>query len=151
MLKVTMNPPGREDEIKLAHRMLGSETPEQTLVGGGVRPVLGGAEIALVSASLEQVAIRPELLAYIVDLVRATRDHESVLVGGGPRATQALLLASRAFAVLRGQDFVTPDDIRSMAVPTLEHRVILRPEFEIEGLKISEVIGRVFRQVPVPR
>ena len=95
--------------------------------------------------------MRPELVGYIVDLVRATRQSESVLVGGGPRATQALLLASRALAVLEGRDFVTPDDIKSMAIPVLEHRVILRPEFEIEGLKISEVIERVFRDVAVPR
>ena len=151
MLKITMNPPEREDEIQLAARMLSSESPERTLASGAVSPVLGPGEIGEAASVLEQVAVRPELLAYIVDLVRATRQHESVLVGGGPRATQALLLASRAYAALQGQDFVTPDDIRFMAVPTLEHRVILRPEFEVEGLKTSEVIERVFRSVAVPR
>jgi MoxR-like ATPase len=151
MLKITMNPPTRDEELLLAQRLLGADAPEATLAAGAVQPALGANQIADIAKVLEQITVRPELLAYIVDLVRATRQHESVLVGGGPRATQALLLASRAYAVLQGQDFVTPDDIRLMAIPTLEHRVILRPEFEIEGLKISEVIERVFRSVAVPR
>ena len=151
LLKISMNPPSREDELALAERMLGQSSPERTLESGGVRAVLGAGELAHASAVLEQVLIRPELLGYIVDLVRSTREHESVLVGGGPRATQGLVLASRACAVLQGRDFVTPDDIKTMAMPVLEHRVILRPEFEIEGMRISEVIERVFRTVAVPR
>jgi MoxR-like ATPase len=151
MLKITMNPPSREEEMTLAFRLLGAEAPERILASGTVRPVLGAAELSSAGQVLEQITIRPELLGYIVDLVRATRQNESVLVGGGPRATQALLLASRAFAVLQGRDFVTPDDVKAMAIPVLEHRVILRPEFEIEGLKISEVIERIFRDVAVPR
>ena len=151
MLKITMNPPSREEEVDLAQRMLGEHSPELTLASGAVQAVLNPGTLSAAAAALEQVTVRQELVGYIVDLVRATRQSESVLVGGGPRATQALLLASRAQAVLDGRDFVTPDDIKSMAVPVLEHRVILRPEFEIEGLKITEVIERVFRDVAVPR
>jgi MoxR-like ATPase len=151
MLKITMDTPTRDDEVQLAQRMIGSNSPEQTLAGGAVNAALNESEIVDAATALEQVTVRPELLTYIVDLVRATREHESVLVGGGPRATQALLLGSRAWAVMQGQDFVTPDDIRHMAIPTLEHRVILRPEYEMEGMKISEVIERVFRSVSVPR
>ena len=151
MLKITMDTPTRDDEVHLAQRMLGDNSPERTLAAGAVTATLTEAEIADAAKALEQVTVRQELLSYIVDLVRATREHESVLVGGGPRATQALLLGARAWAVLQGQDFVTPDDIRHMAIPTLEHRVILRPEYEIEGMKISEVIERVFRSVSVPR
>jgi MoxR-like ATPase len=151
MLKITMDAPTRDEEVQLANRMLGENSPERTLAAGAVTATLTEAEIADAAKALEQVTVRPELLSYIVDLVRATREHESVLVGGGPRATQALLLGARAWAVLQGQDFVTPDDIRHMAIPTLEHRVILRPEYEIEGMKIAEVIERVFRSVSVPR
>ena len=151
MMKITMDTPTRDDEVQLAQRMLGTNSPEQTLAAGAVNAALTQAEIADAAKALEQVTVRPELLSYIVDLVRATREHESVLVGGGPRATQALLLGARAWAVLQGQDFITPDDIRHMAIPTLEHRVILRPEYEIEGMKIAEVIERVFRSVTVPR
>jgi MoxR-like ATPase len=151
MLKIVMNPPAREEELQLASRMLNKEAPELTLNSGAVQPVLTADHLAAAKQILDQITVRPELVGYIVDLVRATRQHESVLVGAGPRATQSLLLASRGFAVMQGRDFVTPDDIKSMAIPVLEHRLILRPEFEIEGLKISEVIERVFRNVAVPR
>jgi MoxR-like ATPase len=86
-----------------------------------------------------------------VDIVRATRSHESVLVGAGPRATQSLIMASRAYAAISGRDFVTPDDIKAMAPPVLEHRLILRPEFEIEGLAVAEVIQQLLQQIAVPR
>jgi MoxR-like ATPase len=151
MLKIVMNPPEREEELQLAQRMVGSHSPEKTLERGEVQPILSEEQLAVVAAELEKVTVRPELLGYIVDLVRATRQHEAVLVGAGPRATQALLLSSRAFAVIQGRDFVNPDDIKSMAAPVLEHRLILRPEFEVEGLKITEVIDRIFRNVAVPR
>jgi len=91
------------------------------------------------------------MIAYLVDVVRATRQNESVLVGAGPRATQSLIMASRACAAISGRDFVTPDDIKAMALPVLEHRLILRPEFEIEGLAVGEVIQQILQQVTVPR
>ena len=72
-------------------------------------------------------------------------------VPSGPRATQALLLASRAAAALSGRDYVTPDDVKSLAAPVLQHRLILRPEYEIEGLSVPEVIDRVLQEVAVPR
>ena len=72
-------------------------------------------------------------------------------MGAGPRGTQGLLLASRAFAAIKGRDFITPDDIKAMAVPVLEHRLILRPEYEIEGLTIREVIENILQEIAVPR
>jgi MoxR-like ATPase len=72
-------------------------------------------------------------------------------VGAGPRATQALILASRAAAARGGRDFVTPDDVKALAGPGLEHRRILRPEYEIEGLTVREVVNRILQDVPVPR
>jgi MoxR-like ATPase len=151
MLKITMNPPGREDELSLARRMVGKESPEAILATGAVRPVLTSEHLAALREQLQLITVREELLAYLVDVVRATRTHESVLAGAGPRATQALLLSSRAFAALAGRDFVTPDDIKAMAAPVLEHRLALRPEFEIEGVTVLEVIQKVLQQVAVPR
>ena len=90
-------------------------------------------------------------MAYIVDIVRKTRVHQGILVGAGPRATQALLLAGRTFAAINGRDFTTPDDIKAMATPVLEHRLILRPEYEIEGLTVKEVIEDILKDVAVPR
>ena len=151
MLKITMAAPNRDEELNLAQRSIGTDSPEATLASGAVQPVIRGEEIRAFREQLSAITIRDDIVAYLVDIVRATRSHESVLVGAGPRATQALLHASRALAALSGRDFVTPDDIKSMAVPALEHRLILRPEFEIEGLGIREVIESILQQVAVPR
>jgi MoxR-like ATPase len=113
--------------------------------------VLDAGTIEAARLALREITVREELIAYAVDLVRKTRTHQSVLVGGGPRATQALLLSARAHAAICGRDFVSPDDIKAMARAVLEHRLILRPEYEIEGLSIPEVITQVVQEVAVPR
>jgi MoxR-like ATPase len=151
LLKITMRPPAREDELALAQRTMTKDAPETLLARGGVQPVLKADDLVALREQLALVVLRDELTAYLVDLVRATRSHESVLVGAGPRATQSLIMAARAYAAMAGRDFVTPDDIKSMAVPVLEHRLILRPEFEIEGLSVREVIQQVLQAVAVPR
>jgi MoxR-like ATPase len=151
MLKITMGCPERDQELALARRTLSDESPEGTLAAGKVRAVVGPGVLEGLRRSLGTLTVREDLLAYVVDIVRRSREHESVLVGAGPRATQALLLASRAHAALDGRDFVTPDDVRTMAYAVLEHRIILRPEFEIEGLALGEVIGRILQDVAVPR
>ena len=151
LVKIKMEPPVRDEELALARRMLTADTPEAALAAGVVKAVLGSGGLAQWRGSLNEVLVREELVTYIVDLVRATRTHESVLVGAGPRATQALLLASRARAALAGRDFVTPDDARGLAGPVLGHRLVLRPEYEIEGLTIDEVVTRILEQVTVPR
>jgi len=151
MLKIVMSCPSREEEFSLAKRMLGQDAPETTLARGEVQTVIPGEELAALRQQLMRITVRDELVAYLMDIVRATREHESILVGAGPRATQSLLLASRAYAALAGRDFVTPDDVKTMATPVLEHRLILRPEFEIEGVSIREVIERILQQMVVPR
>ncbi len=151
MLRIRMTAPKRDDELELARRMLGEDTPERALAAGLVKPVLGAGELPPLRGILASLTVREELLAYIVDLVRATRSHESVQTGAGPRATQALLLGSRARAALEGRDFVSPEDVRALALPVLAHRLVLRPEFEIEGLTVEETLGRILEQVAVPR
>jgi MoxR-like ATPase len=151
MLKVSMTWPERDEELSLAQRMLGSDSPEETLARGEVRACAAASDLPALRACLQDVLIREELIAYLVDVIRKTRTHESILVGAGPRATQALLLASRAHAAIQGRDFVTPDDIRAMAIPVLEHRIILRPEFEIEGQSVGEVVRKIMSNVAVPR
>ena len=151
MMKITMNCPERDEELMLARRTMGVGSPEATLASGALQPVVTAETLAAMRSQLDHIVLREELLAYLVDIVRATRQNESVLVGAGPRATQALLLASRAFAALSGRNFAIPDDIKTMAVPILEHRLILRPEFEIEGVTVTEVIQKILEQVAVPR
>jgi MoxR-like ATPase len=151
MLKIAMDHPGREEELSLARRTLGKEAPEKILASGQVKQIITPEILIKLRASLEEILVKEELSGYIVDIVRQTRRHSSVLVGAGPRATQALILASRANAAIDGRDFITPDDIKTMALPVLEHRLILRPEFEIEGLTVVEVVGEVLQKVAVPR
>jgi MoxR-like ATPase len=150
LLKVPMSAPEREDELELARRMLGSNAPEDRLKRGDVQAVLQPGELERARAALADVSMRDEIAAYIVDIARRTRTHESVLVGAGPRATQGLVVSSRAHAALDGRDFVTPDDVKAMAVPVLEHRLILRPEFEIEGMTPAETVMKILESVAVP-
>jgi MoxR-like ATPase len=151
MLKITMKTPERDEELKLAQRTMTPESPEALLASGAVKAVIKTEDLVELREQLTLVVLRDELIAYLVDIVRATRQHESVLVGAGPRATQSLIMAVRAYAALSGRDFVTPDDVKFMALPVLEHRLILRPEFEIEGLSVAEVIAQILQQIAVPR
>ncbi len=151
LFKIPMSCPERNHELDLAARMLGDNTPEAVLGRGDMRAVIDPEELPALRRSLQEITLRDELVEYIVDVVRATRSLPSILVGAGPRATQALLSSSRAYAAIAGRDYVTPDDIRDLAIPVLSHRLILRPEFELEGLTVSEVIHQLLQKTPVPR
>ena len=150
LLKISMHPPARDQELALALRMLSDDAPETLLDSNGVNAVLREGELTAARDALKDVSMRPEVAAYIVDLVRSTRTHDSVLSGAGPRATQGLVIASRVRAALEGRDFVTPDDVRGLAKPVLEHRIILRPEYEIEGLTTSEAVEKIVESVATP-
>ncbi|MCI0446945.1 MoxR family ATPase [bacterium] len=151
MMKITMNYPDENEERELAERTLGTNSPEAVLASGQVRGVISEQNLSSFRAALQAVTMREELIRYAVEIIRASRRNSSILVGAGPRATQALLLASRAQALLDGRDFTTPDDIKLMAVPVLEHRLILRPEYELEGLAVTEVIQKILQEIAVPR
>lgn len=151
MLKIPMSHPDRQQEMELARRMLDNQAPEEVLKSGAVQPVIPPENLSRLRQQLGAIVVKEELVAYLVDIVRRTREHQGVLVGAGPRATQALLLSSRAAAAIAGRDFVTPDDIKTMALPVLGHRIILRPEYEIEGLVMEEVVEQIMQEVTVPR
>jgi MoxR-like ATPase len=151
LLKINMDWPSREEELELARRMATGHAPETTLENGEVRTVMSPGDLIAMRSMLQRIVIRDEIMSYAVDVVRITRSTESILSGAGPRATQALVLSSRAHAAIEGRDFVTPDDVKLMAGPVLEHRLILRPEFEMEGITAAEVISKLLTEVPVPR
>lgn len=88
---------------------------------------------------------------YIVEIVRKTRNHGSILYGASPRASIALLLCSKALAAIRGRDFATPDDVRDVALPVLRHRLALRAEAELDGSSADIVITDIIKSVEVPR
>ncbi|NNL74909.1 MAG: MoxR family ATPase [Desulfobacterales bacterium] len=151
MLKISMDHPARDEELSLARRMLGKDSPEHVLASGEVKQILTPEILTKLQESLEGILVKEELAGYIVDIVRKTRQHPSILVGAGPRATQALILAGRTHAAIDGRDFITPDDIKELALPVLEHRLILRPEYEIEGLMVKEVVEQILKEIAVPR
>ena len=151
MLKIAMEGPGREDELSLVARTLRGNAPEELLAGDGVVCVVNSEELLAVRSGLGLMRFSEEILGYAVDIVRASRSHQSVLLGGGPRGAQYLVLAARAHAAVCGRDFVTPDDVKQMALPVLEHRLILHPDYEIEGVTAAEVVGSILQDVAVPR
>jgi MoxR-like ATPase len=151
MLKISMSWPEAEEELALARRSLNDQAPEAVLLSGVVTPCLREHELTELRAALGLVTLSEQLVEYVVQVVRRTRTDDAILVGAGPRATQALLRASRAWAALAARDFVSPDDVRAVALPVLEHRLLLRPESELEGVRQAEVLDRILHEVPVPR
>ncbi|WP_231554383.1 AAA family ATPase [Arthrobacter sp. L77] len=150
LLKLTLPLPGREDEIEVIRRHSVGFDP-RNLAAAGVRAVAGAADLDRARAAVSGVAIAPEVLAYIVDLVRATRTSPSFQLGVSPRGATALLNTSRAWAWLSGRSFVTPDDVKALTLPALRHRVALRPEAQMDGVGVDDVLGSILGSVPVPR
>ncbi|HBC86142.1 MAG TPA: magnesium chelatase [Lentisphaeria bacterium] len=151
MLKIPMSYPDEGGEKELARRMMVNDSPEKTLEAGKVSQIIAMDKLFSFQESFAGFTIKEEIVDYLVKIVRLTRSHDSVLVGAGPRATQAFLIGSRVLAALNGRDFVTPDDVKFLAEPILGHRLVLRPEYEIEGLTVSEVIRRILEEVAIPR
>jgi len=151
LVKIRMGYPNVEEENELAMRVASGEAPERRLAEDLRVPVLQPSELEQLQAATSNVRVSEAISKYIVNIARQTRQHASVWVGAGPRATLALLSASRALAALEERDFVIPEDVKALAVPVLEHRIVLRPEFEMEGVEIREVINAVLEAVEVPR
>lgn len=149
LMKLVLELPPRQAEFEVLRRHAAGFDPRD-LRAAGVRPVLDGEELTAAQQEAAQVAIKPEVLAYLVDLVRATRQTPSVKIGVSPRGATALLAAARSWAYLLGFEAVTPDHVQQMAVPVLRHRIQLRPEAELEGVSADNVLRSVMQQVRVP-
>ena len=148
LLKLTVPLPGREDEVKvLAAHNAGFDPRDLS----ALRPVASAADLAAGRAAVLAVTVSPEVLGYVVDVCRATRTSPSLSLGVSPRGATALLATSKAWAWLSGRDYLTPDDIKALARPTLRHRVAVRPEAELEGVTPDGVLDGVLASVPVPR
>jgi MoxR-like ATPase len=150
LVKLTVPVPEREQEIGIVTRHAAGFDPRD-LAAAGIAPVAGAAELAAARDSVRLVHVSAEIAGYIVDLCRATRQSPSLQLGVSPRGATALLATSRAWAWLSGRDYVTPDDVKALARPTLRHRVVLRPEAELEGASADGVLEAVLASVPVPR
>jgi len=148
LLKLTVGLPSRADEVSvLAAHDRGFDPRDLSALA----PVAGVEDLAAGRLGVRAVTVSPEVLGYVVDVCRTTRSSPSLQLGVSPRGATALLAASKAWAWLSGRDYLTPDDVKSLARPTLRHRVSLRAEAELEGTSADGVLEGVLASVPVPR
>jgi MoxR-like ATPase len=150
LLKLTMPLPSRDDEVVVLQRHDQGFDP-RNLAAAGVSAVASVADLEAGRAAVAAVSVKPEVIGYVVDVARATRQSPSLSLGVSPRGATALMNAAKAWAWLSGRDFVTPDDVKALARPALRHRVAVRPEAELEGVTADGVLDTVLGSVPVPR
>jgi MoxR-like ATPase len=150
LVKVMMPLPDRETEVRVLAAHAAGFDPRD-LAAAGVSPVASTGDLASATAAVRATHVDPSILGYIVELARATRSAPAVSLGASPRGATALLATSRAWAWLSGREFVTPDDVQTLARPTFRHRISLRAEAELEGVTVDGVLDSVLSAVPVPR
>ena len=145
LLRIGFGYPSRDDEWDVLERRLARGMDELEL-----DPVIDTAGVLALQRAIEQVHVSQSVGRYIVDIVAATRESPSTAVGASPRGSLALLKLSRCRAALQGRDFVTPDDVKAVAVPALAHRLMLKPELWVQRLSADDVIRDVLESVPTP-
>ena len=150
LFKIVVAHPSRDEEREVVRRH-GHRSAMPRLDEFGLHPVADSKLLALVRELVARMRLSEELLDYIVDVIRGTREHTSLEVGASTRAANMLAAAARAYAALMGRDFVIPDDIKLLALPVLRHRVILSAGAEIEGLSADRVVGEILSRTAAPR
>jgi MoxR-like ATPase len=150
LFKITIDHPSRDEERDIVRRH-GHRSAMPRLEDFDIAAVADSATLAAVREAVTYVRLSDPLIDYIVDVIRATREHSSLEVGASTRAANMLASAVRAFAVLQGRNFVIPDDIKILALPVLRHRVTMSPSAEIEGLSADRILREVLDQTPAPR
>ncbi len=148
IFRIRMNYPSLEEEEQILNRFKADFTGSQSEL---VSPVVNANDLHDARARIEKVYIKEELVKYIAAIVHNTRNNGDLFLGASPRASLAILRTSKAMAAIRGRDFVTPDDIRAVSYPVLNHRIVLSHEREMEGTTIDEVIESILHNIEVPR
>jgi MoxR-like ATPase len=146
MVKIGLGYPDDRGEIEILSRRIArrSDYPE-------VERVVTQDIVVDMQVSLEDIYIENSLLKYIVDIVRATREHEAVAVGVSPRGGEMLMKLSRAYALIKGRDYVIPDDIKTLAIPSLAHRLVLKHEFWLRPVSPDKIIESILKEIPPPK
>ena len=150
LFKVQVGYPSRADEQAML-RIHAQRTSSPALEVLGLVPVATAEALDRARAAVAAIRLSDPIADYVVDLIRETRARPQFLAGGSPRAILMLAAAARAWAVLQGRDYVIPDDVKRLAIPTLQHRLVLAPSAEIEGITAAEALRQVLDQVPAPR
>jgi len=150
LFKVKVSYPSRDEERRLV-ALHGHRTAMPAVDSFGITPVATLAQLLEARAAVSAIRLSEAMIDYIVDLVRATRERNTLLAGASPRSAAMIAASVRAYAALAGRDFAIPDDVKALAVPALGHRIILAPGAEIEGLSTESIVRQVLEQVPAPR
>lgn len=150
LLKVVLTYPPSEIEVDVLRRHHAGFRP-QNLEAAGIKAIVTVEQLGQMQAEVARITVEEKIFAYIYHLVESTRKSNDILVGASPRAGIAMLNCGKAMAALRGRDFVIPDDVKDLALPILRHRVLLRPEAEIEGLNSDRVLTSLIEAQVVPR
>jgi MoxR-like ATPase len=149
LLKLVLDLPARDAEVEVMQRHADGFDPRD-LAAAGVQAVVTAEQILAARAFVGEVRASAELLGYLVDLARATRQSPSVKLGVSPRGSTALLAAAKAWAWLQGAEAITPDHVQAMLLPVWRHRIALRPEAELEGVSADTILRSIVQQVQVP-
>jgi MoxR-like ATPase len=150
LLKIVVDYPNEAAEVEVLKRHHAGFRA-QSLEAAGIQAVVTSHQLAEMQHEVSQVTVEDKIFNYIYEIVRATRQSNDIMVGGSPRAGIALLNCGKAMAALRGRDFVIPDDVKELCLPVLRHRVLLRPEAEVEGLTADRVLEGLLEAQVVPR
>lgn len=148
IFKIKVDYPSAEEEIKIiqTHHERKGKNPQEKISG-----VLTPKQLTDYKSKIQDVVVEEKLIKYIADIITKTRNHPHLFLGGSPRASIATLNAAKAFAAINGRDFVTPEDVKRALVPILNHRIILTPEREMEGMTTESVINMIVESVEIPR
>ena len=149
LFKHRLDYPSRDEELAVVARH-GTATMVDPQ-SAGVTAVVSAGDLAKLKAIVAEVRLNDDIVAYVVDLIRATREHPSLQFGGSPRAAAMLAASARALAAFKGRDFVIPDDIKQLARPALRHRLVLAPSAMIEGQDVDGVLGQIIDRQAAPR
>jgi MoxR-like ATPase len=150
LFQVRLDYPSKEDEVRILGQHRGDTAGLSALLDG-IERVAGAPELAAAKEEAIAVTIRDDVVEYLVEMVRRTRENRHVQLGGSPRASLLLQIAARAHAALEDRDYVIPDDVKGLFLPVMRHRVVLTASAEVEGLGSDEVLRGVAGGVPVPR
>ena len=148
LFKINVGYPNLEQEITIIQNQHQDKSSDKTVA---INTVISGEQLKRFQNLVKEIIVEPHLIEYIAKLVINTRENQFLYLGASPRASLALLTASKAFAAIRGRDFVTPEDIKEASYAVLRHRVMVSPEREMEGLTTDEIIRQILENIEIPR
>lgn len=148
LFKINVGYPNLEQEITIIQNQHQDKSSDKTVA---INTVISGEQLKRFQSLVKEIIVEPHLIEYIAKLVINTRENQFLYLGASPRASLALLTASKAFAAIRGRDFVTPEDIKEVSYAVLRHRIMVSPEREMEGLTTDEIIRQILENIEIPR